>query len=121
MSCSSCQLSCSMLCLDICELTSCPLPCGLLQRISAYGPQINAVREVNPDIVAEAAAMDAMLPAYQSGVEEMPLLFCVPMLVKDNFDTSREPHLSVYLHVSPRLCGHSKRSLLGLPSVSVIL
>eukprot|EP00891_Asterochloris_glomerata_P007203 jgi/Astpho2/7203/Aster-01521 len=69
------------------SLTCSQLVENYIQRISAYGPQINAVREVNPDIVAEAAAMDAMLPAYQSGAEEMPLLFCVPMLVKDNFDT----------------------------------
>ena len=83
-----------MLCLLTCKCCTHQLLCGLLQRISTYGPQINAVREVNPTIVAEAAAMDAMLPAYQSGAEEMPLLFCVPMLVKDNFDTSRETHSS---------------------------
>ena len=94
MNCGGHQLSCSMLCLLTCKCCTHQLLCGLLQRISTYGPQINAVREVNPTIVAEAAAMDAMLPAYQSGAEEMPLLFCVPMLVKDNFDTSRETHSS---------------------------
>ena len=40
--------------------------------------------------------MDAMLPAYQSGAQEMPLLFCVPMLIKDNFDTGRRTHPSTW-------------------------
>ena len=94
MSCSVYQLSCSMPCLLTSKSCAHHSPCGLLQRMSAYDVQINAIREVNPDIMAEAASMDAMLPAYQSGAEEMPLLFCVPMLIKDNFDTGRETHLS---------------------------
>eukprot|EP00891_Asterochloris_glomerata_P007381 jgi/Astpho2/7381/Aster-01970 len=57
------------------SLTCSQLVESYLQRMSAYDPQINAIREVNPDIMAEAASMDAMLPAYQSGAEEMPLLF----------------------------------------------
>ena len=96
-------MSCINLCLLTCKCCPHQSFAGLLQRISAYNPQINAIREVNPNIVAEAAAMDAMLPAYQSGAEEMPLLFCVPMLVKDNFDTSRETHLCACIKVSQPL------------------
>ena len=83
-----------MPCLPISTHCAHQLPYGLLQRMSAYDSQINAIREVNPDIMAEAASMDAMLPAYQSGAKEMPLLFCVPMLIKDNFDTGGETHSS---------------------------
>ena len=108
MSCNSHQLSCSMPCLPTSKNCAHQLPCGLLQRMSAYDSQINAIREVNPDIMAEAASMDAMLPAYQSGAEEMPLLFCVPMLIKDNFDTGKETiHTFV---MSASFCGCNDRS-----------
>ena len=82
--------------------------------MSAYDPQINAIREVNPDIMAEAASMDAMLTAYQSGAEEMPLLFCVHMLIKDNFDTGGKSRPSA-LSTFASLCGCSACSLLGHP------
>ena len=54
-----------------------------LERVAAYDDRINAVTVSNPDALARADALDASL----AGGEEPGPLFCVPMLVKDNFDT----------------------------------
>ena len=54
-----------------------------LDRIEAYEDRINAITVVNPAALDRADELDAALAA---GDEPGPL-FCVPMLVKDNFDT----------------------------------
>jgi amidase len=57
-----------------------------LQRIAAYdknGPAINAIVLVNPDAAKEAAELDRRFA--QSGLTGP--LHCVPMIVKDNFET----------------------------------
>ena len=54
-----------------------------LDRIEAYEDRINAITVVNPAALARADELDAALAAG----EESGQLFCVPMLVKDNFDT----------------------------------
>lgn len=56
---------------------------GYLDRIAAYDGRINAITEVNPRALAVADSIDAALAAG----EEPGALFCVPILVKDNFDT----------------------------------
>lgn len=54
-----------------------------LDRIEAYEARINAITVVNPRALETADSIDAALAAG-----EVPgPLFCVPMLVKDNFDT----------------------------------
>ena len=58
-----------------------------MQRISAYDRLTNAVREVVPDVMNTAASMDVTLAAYNANGTTLPLLFCVPILTKDNFDT----------------------------------
>lgn len=53
-----------------------------LRRIEAYdknGPALNAIVQVNPDALKQAAALD------QRGFSGP--LHCVPMIVKDNFET----------------------------------
>jgi amidase len=55
-----------------------------LERIAAYdraGPRLSAVREVNPEALAEAAARDAAKPS-----RERPLAG-IPILLKDNIAT----------------------------------
>ena len=52
-------------------------------RIEAYEEHINAITVVNPAALDRADELDAALAAG----EEAGPLFCVPMLVKDNFDT----------------------------------
>ncbi len=56
---------------------------GYLDRIEAYEDRINAITVVNPAALDRADSVDA---AVAAGEEPGPL-FCVPMLVKDNFDT----------------------------------
>jgi amidase len=56
---------------------------GYLDRITAYDGPVNAITEVNPRALEVADSVDAALAAG----EDRGALFCVPVLVKDNFDT----------------------------------
>lgn len=58
-----------------------------LARIAAYDDRLNAVTAVNPRAGARADSLDAALARG----EVMGPLHCVPMLVKDNFDTHDLP------------------------------
>jgi amidase len=58
-------------------------------RIEAYdraGPGLNAVREVNPEALASAAALDARRPAARRPLEG------IPILIKDNIATADAQH-----------------------------
>ena len=55
-----------------------------LARIEAYEERLNAITVLNPSALRQADEIDAALAL---GTELGPL-FCVPMLVKDNFDTA---------------------------------
>ncbi len=58
-----------------------------LRRIDAYdkqGPAINAITAVNPDALAIADSLDRR---YAAGRTLVGPLHCVPMIVKDNFQT----------------------------------
>ena len=60
---------------------------GYLRRIEAYdkdGPAINAITVVNPDALATADSLDRRFAATRQLVGP---LHCVPMIVKDNFQT----------------------------------
>ena len=62
-----------------------------LDRIAAYdqaGPVLNAVQNVNPGALKEAADLDAKLRT--SGTLTGPL-HCIPVLIKDQFDTNFMP------------------------------
>jgi Asp-tRNA(Asn)/Glu-tRNA(Gln) amidotransferase A subunit family amidase len=54
-----------------------------LDRIDAYEDRINAITVVNPRALEVADSIDAALDAGEAPGD----LACVPMLVKDNFDT----------------------------------
>ena len=54
-----------------------------IDRIEVYEDRINAITVANPAALDRADELDAALAAG----EEPGQLFCVPMLVKDNFDT----------------------------------
>jgi amidase len=64
-------------------------------RIAAYdraGPRLNAVREMNPDAAAIAAALDASAsPASRSSIARRPLEG-IPVLLKDNIATGDAQH-----------------------------
>jgi amidase len=69
--------------------TSSALTRAYLARIEAYdraGPQLNAVREVNPDALAVAGSRDGQKPS-----KRYPLAG-VPILVKDNCATGDRQH-----------------------------
>ena len=59
---------------------------GYINRIEAYDQNrgINAITQINANALARAGEIDAALAAGQ----EMPELFCAPLLIKDNFDTA---------------------------------
>ena len=59
-----------------------------MQRISAYDRITNAVRQIVPDVMNTAAAMDAELQMYMANGTALPYLFCVPILIKDNMDAT---------------------------------
>lgn len=56
---------------------------AFISRIVTYNPQINVIITLNPNALIMADELDAQ---YQAGNVLGPL-FCVPVLVKDNFDT----------------------------------
>src|ERR1700738_1448877 len=63
-----------------------------LQRIAASdknGPAINAIVVVNPDALAVADSLDRR--AASNGGRLTGPLHCIPMIVKDNFETSDLP------------------------------
>src|SRR5215212_9426238 len=62
-----------------------------LNRIKAYdqfGPALNAVQNVNSDALMQAAQLDAQRNA---GATDIGPLHCIPVLLKDQFDTSFMP------------------------------
>lgn len=61
-----------------------------LDRIKAYdqqGPTLNAMLYVNPKVLEQADAMDKQL---KRGTKLKPLQ-CIPVVLKDNFDTADMP------------------------------
>ena len=74
-------LSGEMSCVDIVQ--------GYLKRIDAYDKSsgLNAIIFTNPNALAKAKEIDGRLAAG----EEPGSLFCVPVLLKDNYDTADMP------------------------------
>jgi Asp-tRNA(Asn)/Glu-tRNA(Gln) amidotransferase A subunit family amidase len=72
-------------------LTCRKLTRAYLDRIDAYnlkGPSLRAIITVNPRALAIAADMDRAYAANRNGVGA---LFCIPIVLKDNFDTADMP------------------------------
>ena len=73
------------------SLTCRALVQGYLSRIEAYdtrGPALNALIAVNPGALAAADALDA---AYRTDRSAVGPLHCVPVVLKDNYDTADLP------------------------------
>lgn len=69
------------------SLTCHALVQAYLDRIAAYdkqGPAINAITVVNPDALATADSLDRR---FAAGHQLVGPLHCIPMIVKDNFQT----------------------------------
>jgi Asp-tRNA(Asn)/Glu-tRNA(Gln) amidotransferase A subunit family amidase len=56
---------------------------SFLSRISTLNPKINAIISLNPDALTQANLLDQQLSL---GNASQPL-FCIPILLKDNYDT----------------------------------
>ena len=72
---------------------------GYLQRIEVYDKPsgLNAIIFTNPRALEKAQQIDERLAAG----DDLGELFCVPILLKDNFDTSDMPTTAVRLIKSP--------------------
>jgi len=72
------------------RLTCRALVQGYLDRIGAYdkqGPRLNAILTLNPRALAEADRLDTVLGKRGAGGP----LFCVPLVLKDNYNTADLP------------------------------
>ena len=72
--------------------TCADLVAAYLARIEAYdrqGPALHAIVTVNPEAMARAEEADARIASSGPGPERP--LECVPMIVKDNYDTADLP------------------------------
>jgi len=60
---------------------------SFIARIEAFNPTINAIISLNPNALATADALDSRITTGNvTGA-----LFCIPILVKDNFNTAELP------------------------------
>ena len=74
------------------DFTCVDLVAAYLARIEAYdrqGPALHAIVTINPEAMTRAREADARLAA--SGLSPDRPLECVPMIVKDNYDTADLP------------------------------
>ncbi len=74
-------------------LTSQKLVQLYLNRINAYDPLLNSIISINPNALAEAAALDA--ERATSGARSM--LMGIPILIKDNIDFSLLPNTAGFM------------------------
>ncbi|TWG79218.1 Asp-tRNA(Asn)/Glu-tRNA(Gln) amidotransferase A subunit family amidase [Cupriavidus gilardii J11] len=73
------------------SLTCTQLVAGYLARIDAYntkGPALRAILTVNPAALEQARALDAQ---YAANPNAAGSLHCIPLILKDNFDTADMP------------------------------
>jgi len=80
-------------------LTSQKLVQLYLNRINAYEPLLNSIISINPNALAEAVALDA--ERATSGARSM--LMGIPILIKDNIDTSFLPTTAGFLGLKDSL------------------
>ena len=73
------------------QLTCTQLTRLYLDRIAAYnmqGPALHAIITINPKAMETAAEMDR---SYRASSAALGLLHCIPVILKDNFNTSDMP------------------------------
>src|SRR4029077_10082020 len=103
---------------EFCETTLAAVLDDIARRDldTAGGPPLNAFLTLNPNALAQAQALDREIIA---GNRRGPLL-CVPVAMKDNFDTydmpdvsSRPARLAGCLHLGPHPSGGERRGMRG--------
>ena len=60
---------------------------AFIARIQAYNPTVNAIITLNPNVLLIADQLDASLASGNT----TGALFCIPVLLKDNYDTFEVP------------------------------
>ena len=73
------------------RITCVQLVQAYLNRIDAYdhrGPALNAIITINPKALETAAEMDRLAAANKSRLRP---LHCIPIILKDNYDTADMP------------------------------
>src|SRR2546426_8274225 len=73
------------------EVTCVQLVQAYLNRIEAFdhtGPALNAIITINPKALETAAEMDRLAPANKLTLRP---LHCIPIVLKDNYDTADMP------------------------------
>lgn len=70
------------------RITCTELVQGYLDRIEAFDDDLNVFISLNPDALAEAAALDAQRPNRGA---KTPPLHCMPLVLKDNIDATGMP------------------------------
>src|SRR5256885_134340 len=73
------------------KITCVQLVRAYLNRIEAYdhrGPALNAIITINPKALEQAAEMDRLAAANKFTLRP---LHCVPVILKDNYDTADMP------------------------------
>ena len=60
---------------------------AFLARTAALNQHVNAIITLNPNALVQASALDAQLSAGNA----TQMLFCIPILLKDNYDTTDMP------------------------------
>ena len=69
-------------------ITSCrDVVSSFISRIEAFNPAVNAIISLNPIALTIADGMDAKIASGNATGS----LFCIPILLKDNYDTSELP------------------------------
>ena len=65
-----------------------------LDAIETFNPKLHAVIETNPDALILAEQMDQELADLKAKAGPLPLLFGIPVLLKDNISTGDKTHTS---------------------------
>ncbi len=76
------------------ETTVCNVTQEFLSAIETFNPTLHAVIETNPDALVLADQMDQELADLKAKNAPLPLLFGIPVLLKDNISTGDKMHTS---------------------------
>lgn len=98
------------------EFSISDLVAACVERIDALDPHINAVIAVNPRAMARAAALDDAMPGPES-----PPLYGIPVLVKDNIETSEQPTTAGSLALSNNRTGRDAPIIARLREAGAII
>lgn len=106
-------------------LTTChALISSYLARIEAFNPSLHAILSLNPHALDIASSIDDQLLQLTSGnfttFSNQPLL-CIPVLLKDNFDTEEMPTTAGSLSLSHNFPKNDAPTVVALKQAGAII